>query len=209
MFHNFILPSAVFLYYMNLDLNDLDRLDLYLIDEKTYNIYHENVSGEYLSGTLRKRNGHIILIKCYENNFNRVKSSLFHELMHLVDNRGFHDYDEEHEIDYDFRWHEIKAKYVSKVFTKFYIYINDKSNISFNFRKSFLINKIAKLKGILKDRNYKLNILLDRLYLLVDCRVERNSLLLNHSKEIIQLLKSLKTIVLIKKFLNNIKVILK
>ncbi|KKN18815.1 hypothetical protein LCGC14_0951890 [marine sediment metagenome] len=129
-FFDYILPIAVFLHYMHVDIEKLTQIDLYIVSQQTYNQYNPYVAGEYIDGVnpSKKHKVHIILVKQYntvkgqgeynEENKDKTLCSLFHELTHLIDNSDFNGLN--HDISYRLQSHEIKAKAISNVFLNFY-----------------------------------------------------------------------------------------
>ena len=119
-YYDYIIPTAVFLHYMHVDIDRLAKINLVIVNEASYDTYNNNVGGEYTYAEDRK--SHLILVRQFtdNNNFNKSSTlcSLFHELTHLVDNMGFIGFNSD--LHYYLRWHEIRAKAISYVFTDFY-----------------------------------------------------------------------------------------
>ena len=47
MFNDYILPTAIYLYYMHVDLNQINKIHLYIVNDKTYKTYRENVGENF------------------------------------------------------------------------------------------------------------------------------------------------------------------
>ena len=123
-YHDYILPIAVFLHYMHVDIEKLTQIDLYIVNRQIYKQYGTSTGGEYIDGVnpTKKHKVHIILVKQFNNNDStnkeRTLKSLFHELTHLIDNFNFNGFN--NNINYWLRWYEIKARAISSVFLNFY-----------------------------------------------------------------------------------------
>ena len=143
MFHKYILPTTVFLHYLNVDISKIPEIQIFVVDNQTYEIYKREIGGEYSDRfkTNKSDRMHLILIKDYKTERITYKdlslTSLFHELMHLVDNLGFDGLQNSHNIDYMYRCHEIKARYISEAFLR--VYKGLKSNFS-EYRKNLIIS---------------------------------------------------------------------
>ncbi len=123
-YYDYIIPTAVFLHYMHVDIDNLKQIDLFIVNRQTYEQYSPRTGGEYIEGKNPSEHHkvHIILVKQFNNNdtFNKeaTLTSLFHELTHLVDNLDFLGFNTD--LDYYLRCHEIKARVISSVFLEFY-----------------------------------------------------------------------------------------
>ncbi len=126
MYFKYILPTSVFLHYLNVDISKMKEISLFIVDSETYQRYRHNVGGEYSDQFAKpnKTKMHLVLVKDYKDVRIKWKDvslvSLFHELMHLVDNLDFNGLNDASNIDYTYRWHEIKAKYISELFYGLY-----------------------------------------------------------------------------------------
>jgi len=128
-FNKYILPTAVFMHYMNINVGIMDRLHIFIVNNDIYDRYSEVIGGEYFLTKSRDKPIHMILVKDYEMrssynpSFNQIEKSyttLFHELIHLHDNKDKTDFKCNRIIKYTHQRHEIKARYISKFFYNFY-----------------------------------------------------------------------------------------
>jgi len=225
MFFDYILPTAVFLHYMHVNIEKLPRIHLYIINEQLYDTYKLNVGGEYTSSTRRttKELEHLIFIRAFTDNdeisHDASLHALFHELTHLVDNIEFDGFSDVVDLDYYLRGHEIKAKCIADYFICFY-----KCLIKLYDKYDYLI--IHRWLLILKDSlnevysdlnniyNSHCNIIEYRLKHLLNNKIGFNNLTLNtdisiYTKENIQLVKSMRQIEVLRKFFNQIEEIIK
>jgi len=209
MFNDYILPTAIYLYYMHVDLNQINKIHLYIVNDKTYKTYRGNVGGEYTDGLNRKTNKqtHIILVKQSNNNTPITKdeslNSLFHELTHLVDNIDFNGLSDPHIIDYYLRWHEIRARILSRVFSEFYKRLLNNDHLLYNTLVGIEITLDGITDDLMHDINvsyYNIDTKFDYRYLL-NVEIDNTQLL----SENIQLLTSMREVHSLKNFVNNIE----
>lgn len=216
MFYDYILPTSIFLHYLNVDTSKMSEINLYIVNDKLYSLYRREIGGEYTQGIYRKSNikNHIILIKDYTeiNELNHALTliSLFHELTHLVDNSDFNGLQQDKIIGYSFRWSEIKAKYLSEFFYMFYKCLTKYVK---GFTRLHLINQYSiPLKDNLNDlylsivNNLELNEAIIDLDISYD---DINDNTMELTQENIQYYTSLQQINDLNKFFKNVEGILK
>jgi len=216
-YNNYILPSAIYLYYMHTDINNLNDIDLYLVEDQSYSIYRKNVSGEYgCSVRCKTKNDvHVVFVRYYKENTlsEQLKSmgSLFHELTHLIDNTDFKDFGKAYNIiNYHNRWHEIKAKYLSEFFVPFYLALKSTFH---SLRKTFIIESINDITTELNNKYCNMDNLLNEHYIVIDNMLKypsktSYSIMFKHSSKISSLIKSLLLIEQIQQFFYNIQEVL-
>lgn len=211
LYYDYILPTAVFLHYMHIDMDKLTEINLYIVNEKLYNKYNSKVGGEYTGGVNPTTNvrTHLILIKQFNPFIGQTKynlktknttlNSLFHELMHLVDRlTDMFDYD----VQYGFRWQEIKAKCLATVFFQFY-----KGLLVTYDQNSQLKNTIWVSRHLLNNRIIDINTELSGNNFIINKRESFNECINNTDliQQNIHLYKSLRQINTLKNFLTNFK----
>ena len=157
LFNDYILPIAIFLHYMHVDIDKMAEIELFIVNDKLYEKYRTNTGGEYTSGLKDKKNCHIILVRQFNDKtlggkYTTLKS-LFHELMHLVDNLDFNGLNSN--IDYYHRWHEIKAYMISEFFVHFYRGVLNQSHLNNINNTLWVVNsKLRTTAGdIMEDLN--------------------------------------------------------
>ncbi len=158
LFNDYILPIAIFLHYMHVDIDKMAEIELYIVNDELYEKHRIDTGGEYTSG-LKENNikCHIILVrqfndKSLDNKYTTLKS-LFHELMHLVDNLDFNGLNSD--IDYYHRWHEIKAYAISEFFVHFYRGVLNQSHLNNINNTLWVVNR--KLRTISTDIMIQMN----------------------------------------------------
>lgn len=215
LFYNYILPTSVFLHYLNVDISILSEINIFIVNDKTYELYRENIGGEYAEASKRftRVKTHLIIIKDYEDQteFNDALSliALFHELTHLVDNIDFNGLKQDRDLEYNYRISEIKAKHLSEFFYAFYQckvkYIP--MNHTFEIIHEYNIDIKEDLVELYDSIVYQLDFNYD--YINSDLQFGFIDNIWHTSKQNIQYLKSIQQITDLLKFLNSVESLLK
>lgn len=207
MYFDYIIPTAVFLHYMHVNMDLIPEMNIYIVNEKLYNQYNPSVGGEYTTGvnSMMGNDVHVVLVKQFNkyNTLNKYETldSLFHELMHLVDRLHIDGYKDS--INYTLRWHEIKARTISNVFLEFYKGLLNE----FNELESCILNQKNRIENLEYDINYQIDLTcdsIDRWQKVYDGLPKGNNLL-NLSEKNTELFKSMKEINTLQKFLTNLE----
>lgn len=127
-YKNYVIPLTLFMNYFDVNVKTMPKLYLFIIPSELYENYYLDHRGEYFEGTARQTNTqvHSILVKEYPLHSNMrlyrkpTLITLFHELTHVIDNIHFNSFMYLDIIEYRFRWSEINAKYLSKLFYEVY-----------------------------------------------------------------------------------------
>jgi len=127
-YKNYVIPLAVFFHYSGVNVKKMAPLILSIVPNQIYDRYCLDHVGEYFESNDKasKKPVHVIFIKEYHDRLTNLLNqrstliTLFHEATHLIDNFDFNKFDNTDLIEYRYRWHEINAKFNSKVFYKIY-----------------------------------------------------------------------------------------